>query len=322
MRAFFCPSSALLCKQAIPELTDLPGPAMFQRPLICTDFSDGLHRLVQFVPSLAASGIEQIVFLHTLPLLEERGIPKPDTEKVEAARDRLTSMLPASTGIEVKIEIQSGQPLDTILRTAETYHTDVILLGMPSRSLLNEKLFGSTTIGLSQRTTIPLMTLRPQLVATYTSEELDLRCRHLFRHLLLPYNGDSSSQYLIERIKQTLQGKSNQGLEEATLCWVVDDSGRREIPEAQWTFQVNQAQQALGEVKTQLEALGLKVGMEVRRGDPELQILEVAQMSDVSAVAISSSNVGRVWEWSVASCAGELLRRSWHPVIFFPPKGQ
>lgn len=291
---------------------------MFQRPLICTDLTDGLHRLVQFVPSLAAAGMKHIVFLHTVALWEEGSVPRIDTERIEEARQYLTAMLPSPPeGVEVKIEVQSGQPLETIQKMAKHYNTDVILLGTPIRSLLNEKLFGSTTIGLCQRMTAPLMTLRPQLIATYTVEELDLRCRHLFRHLLVPYNGDTTSAYLVEQIKAHSQKKPPDSLEACTLCWVVEDSGRRSISKDE---QLQQAQETLVPVKSDLEQLGLEVNLEIRQGNPVLQMLEVAQVIDISAIALSSSNLGKIWEWSVPSFAGEVLRRSWHPVLFFPPE--
>jgi nucleotide-binding universal stress UspA family protein len=290
---------------------------MFQRPLICTDLTDGLHRLVQFVPSLAAAGMKQIVFLHVVPLWQEGSVPRIDTDRMEAARTFLTKMLqPASEGIEVKIEIQSGQPLETIQKMAKAYGSDIILLGTPIQSLLSEKLFGSTTIGLCQRMTTPLMTLRPQLIGTYTVEELDLRCRHLFRHLLIPYYGDETSAYLIDQVKQQVSPEASTSLEACTLCWVVDDSGRLSISK---DYQVEQAKEALIPVKAELEALGLQVHLEVREGNPVLQMIDVAQVIDISAIAISSSNLGKIWEWSVPSFAGEILRRSWHPVIFFPP---
>ena len=63
---------------------------MFQRLLICTDFSDNLHRLAKFVPSLAAGGMQKIVFLHVAAFWEEGEIPREDTEKVAQARDRLS----------------------------------------------------------------------------------------------------------------------------------------------------------------------------------------------------------------------------------------
>ncbi|NEQ67016.1 MAG: universal stress protein, partial [Symploca sp. SIO2D2] len=174
---------------------------MFQRCLICTDFSDGLYRLVEYVPSLAASGIKQIIFLYCVPLWEEGEIPRIDEEATAAARDRLkvaTENIPE--GVEVFIETPSGRPIDQIPKAAKHYQADVILTGMPIRSLLQEKLFGSTTAALAREAKTPLLILRPQLLSTYTCEELDLRCRHLFQYLLIPYNGSHASQYLVEQI--------------------------------------------------------------------------------------------------------------------------
>ena len=296
-----------------PEIFD-----MFQRPLICTDFTDGLHRLVQFVPSLAEAGIQQITFLHVVPLWEEGDIPRIDIDKINAARDRLTAALPQTNGVAVKIEVESGRPQDTILKVAQTVNADVILLGTPIRSLLNEKLFGSTSAELCQRATVPLMSLRPQLIATYTAEELNLRCRHLFHHLLLPYNDDASSQYLVDRIRHYAQTQTEPGLEACTLCWVVDEGGRHRLPLEQ---QVQQAQSKLTAIQADLTALKLQVSVEIPQGTPLLELLNVAGQANISAIALSSTSFGKLREWSVPSFAGEVLRRSWHPVIFFPKIG-
>ena len=61
-------------------------PYMFQNLLICTDLHDGLHRLVRFVPSLAASGIRKLVFFHSVRLDDDRGVAKVDKPAMEAAR--------------------------------------------------------------------------------------------------------------------------------------------------------------------------------------------------------------------------------------------
>lgn len=85
---------------------------MFQRLLICTDFCDGLHRLTQFVPSLAAGGFEQVTFLHCVPVVKERNIPIADTAKMTQARDRLeTALQQVDAAIEVKVKVESGQPM-------------------------------------------------------------------------------------------------------------------------------------------------------------------------------------------------------------------
>ncbi|MBD2096980.1 universal stress protein [Trichocoleus sp. FACHB-591] len=290
---------------------------MFQRPLICTDFSDNIQRLANFVPSLVAGGMQQIVFLHVTALWEEGEIPREDTEKVNQARDRLAVALQqVPDGVEVKVEVQSGRAIDTILKVAKTHQADVIILGTPTRSLLNEKLFGSTTVGLAQRTKTPLLVLRPQLISAYTSEELDLRCRHLFRCLLLPYDGSDPAKYLVQQIEQHCQNQPTKALEQCVLCWVVSDSGRKELRKSN---QDQEIAELLAAPQAALANLNLQVQTEVRSGNSVTQILEVASSFDISAIAVSSGSLGRLIEWSAPSFAGEILRRSWHPVLFFPP---
>ncbi|NET32168.1 MAG: universal stress protein [Cyanothece sp. SIO1E1] len=291
---------------------------MFQRSLICTDFSDGLQRLVNFIPSLKASGMKQVVFCHNAPLLKEREIPCVDDEKVEWARDRLAVALQyASSEIDIKIEVPSGRQIDNILNLAKTYQTEIILLGMPNRSLLNERLFGSTTMGLSQRTTTPLLTLRPQLISAYTTEELDLRCRHLFRYLLIPYDGSNAANYLVEQIKQYAQRRDSRSLERCLLCWVIDEGGRKELQATENLTQT--AQEKLAQVQAELEQLDIEVKTELKTGDPLTSILKAAEIYDITAIATSSESLGRLMEWSIPSFTGKILRRSWHPVIYFPP---
>ncbi len=290
---------------------------MFQRCLICTDFSDGLYRLAEFVPSLAAGGIQQIIFLHSVALWEEGEIPRINQEAIDKAQARLQQGLKnVPEGVEVKIEVPSGRPLDTITKAAKNYKADIILTGMPIQSLLQEKLFGSTTAGLARACTIPLLNLRPQMISTYTREELDLRCRHLFRYLLIPYDGSNAAQYLLQRVKQAAEPRPEKSLEKCMLLWVVDEGGRREIPK---DYLLQDAQEKLKPVKAELEQLGLQVNAEVRLGNPYEQVLQATLEFDISAIAISSDNLGKRIEWPVRSFATELMRRSWHPVLFFPP---
>lgn len=291
---------------------------MFRRLLICTDFSDGLHRLAAFVPSLTSTGIEHLVFLHSIPFTNGDGIPRVDAAKVEEAHKRLDLALEqVPAGITVQVDVESGRPVDLILKAVEAHAVDLIVVGTPTRSLFAEKLFGSTTVELSQRLTVPLMILRPQLIATYTAEELDLRCRHLFRYLLVPYHGSDASKFLIQRLKQTLQ-QTPIALERLHLCWVVEGMRRRDVPV---DYQLETAQQALEAVAAELRTANITVDpVDVREGDPVVEVLAAAQMSDVSAIVTTSSSTNKLLQWSVPQFMDELLRRSWHPVIYFPTK--
>ncbi|HTL88608.1 MAG TPA: universal stress protein, partial [Leptolyngbya sp.] len=216
---------------------------MFEKILICTDFADGLHRLAHFIDSLAAGGIQQIVFLHVVPLSEGGIIPREDSDRMEKAHIRLTKAVgePAAE-IEVKIEVRSGKAVDAILNTARNYQSELIMLGSQAQSLLTEKLVGSVMADLSRRTTIPLLVVRPQLIAAFTAEELDLRCQHLLHYLLVPYDGTEVSKFLVKQIKQLVTNQSSRFIECCNLCWITD-----ELP-------TQPEREALSEVKTELEA--------------------------------------------------------------------
>lgn len=292
---------------------------MFKSLLICTDFEDGLHRLAGFVPSLAASGLQRVVFLHSVPVRKEGEIPRVDTQGIESAKERLSQALDGiPEGVEVHVEVESGPEVDATLRIVDRYDLEAIVLGMHSRTLLREKLFGSTTVELSEKTTKPLLTMRPQLISTYTCEELDLRCQHLCRYLLVPYDDTEAAKYLIDRIKHFAANRPENSLEGCLLTSIIESGGRRSVPK---DYLVNEMREKLAQLQQELRDLGLRVDTEVRLGEPLPEILHMAQEHDISAIAVSSRNWGKLLEWSSPSFAGKVLRNSWHPVIFFPPDG-
>lgn len=289
---------------------------MFKRALICTDFQDGLQRLVHFVPSLVENGLSHIIFFNNVSLTSDREIPKVDEEKMLSAQQHLA---PAKVAVpndaEVEIEIQSGRVTDNILKAARSHEVDIIFLGMPTRSLLTEKLFGSTTMGIANQTNTPLMILRPQLIATYRESELALRCSQLFSFLLVPYDGSSSAQHLIQQIKQLVSSNAESTLKSCLLCWVIDDSIRQEL---QGVDPVGHAEAELANVKADLETVNIEVLTEVRQGEPQDEILKSAEINDITAIAVCSSKSSVLVKWTVPSLTSALLRASWHPVIHFP----
>ncbi len=296
---------------------------MFQRLLICTDLTDGLQRLVHFVPSLAAAAARHITFLHCVPLSESAAIPRVDQERENQARQQLSVALQTAAmqelpeGVEVVVRVESGRSVDTILRVATEQQAELIMLGLPLRSSVSERLFGSTALGIYERTKIPLLLIRPPLISTYTAEELDLRCRHFFRYLMVPYDGSDASRYLVEQIKEYAAQQESPILQRCYVCWVVDSGERRDIPREP-ALQV--AQDAVAGVKAELEAIGLQVETDVRSGSAVAEILKAALNPDVGAIAVCHNSRSKLLEFSIPSFCMELFRQSWHPILYFPGK--
>lgn len=289
---------------------------MFHSALVCTDFSDGLDRLTGCIASLVQGGLSQIVFFHSVPLWTEGNIPRIDTEKVAAAQAHLsTALTQVPTGADVKIEVVSGNALDNIPQVLEKYQCDVILVGTPIKNLIQEKMFGSTSMGLMKSLKKPIMIFRPQIVSTYTLEELNLRCQHLWRYLLVPYNGSDEAVYLIEQLKKLIQSAPAGAITHCFLLSVLDDSGIQKI---QIEYLQKETEAKLAALKSDLEALGLTVKTAVKVGNPLGETLDIAVKEDISTIAIASKPRNQLLELTVHSYASDLLHRSWFPTLFFP----
>ena len=263
---------------------------MFQRALICTDFTDGMYRLAQFVPSLAAGGLKSLVFFHNVPVEAEREIPRVDPSQLEGPKQRLNQLIrEVPDGVDVTVEVQMGRASDNILRLAKQHQVDVIFLGTPTRTLLEEKLFGSTTVRISEKTKVPLLILRPQLISTYTTEELELRCAHLFRYLLVPYDGSKGGNRLVEQIQKLVTESPASVLERIRLIWVLSDSLRQEL---MGEASIKEAEKLLDHIQAQLADLNLVVNAAIVEGDPLEEILRMAEVHDIGAIATCSGGGG------------------------------
>lgn len=291
---------------------------MFHRLLIATNLNDGIHRLIHFVASLANGGVTEILFCHSVPLWQEGEIPRIDQEGINRARDRLSiakTNFPA--GVQVQVQVTSGLPGDTLMNGITNFHPDLVILGTPVRSLLNENLLGSTTQHLLLHLQVPILALRPPLLSALTNEELDLRCRHLWRFLLIPFNGTDAAQRLLQLIKSYIQRDPLQshGVERCTLLWILDTKGKRDIPKS---LQIEQAEAALAKAKGELVDLNLDVEGLIRWGDPLTETVKYASEQGFSAIATNSTYNNRWLDWTVPSLGRDLLRSSWHPVLYIP----
>jgi len=289
---------------------------MFQKALISTDLEDGLYRLAYTIPSLAESGFREITFFHNVPVETDRSVPRVDEDEVAAAQASLKEEIQAvPDGVDVKVIVSGGRASNNILQKVEATGCEVLFLGMPTRNILSEKLFGSTTMKLVERTPVPMMILRPQLVSTFTTEELSLRCRHLFQKLLIPYDGTAGSTEFLATLKGQIQQSPPPANHQYWLLWVIDDNIRREL---QGDHPMEDARQRLEKAAEMLRELNLNVTTMVVEGDPLTEILRAADRYDIGAIATSSRGIGGLLRWSVPSLTREILRHSWHPVLYFP----
>jgi nucleotide-binding universal stress UspA family protein len=294
---------------------------MFRRILVATDCEDGLDRFTQCLTSLYQSGVEFVGFVHSLDWQEDaHGIPEDMAPEIESSRAALLQRcMEIPEGMQVDVVVRVGKPADVIQQAIEQLQPDVLIQGMAIRNLLLEKVFGSTTMELIPRLRIPVLVVRPQLVATFTLEELQLRCQHLFRTILIPCDFSEASQQLLQAVVDPMQAHNDSQVHSVLVVHVVDPSTRqnqsRPVEDLQQYYQ-DQLQEWVEPFRQ--AAPQVEIMTQVRTGAPVKEILLAAGEADATAIATASRSAGSFWEWSIRSTTGEILRKSWHSVLFFP----
>ncbi len=295
---------------------------MFNHGLICTDFTDGLDKMIYSVSALGEGGFKEITFLHSVDIWNEGEIPRVDHDKVEEAKNRLSPALNnVPDGMKVHIEVLSGNPSDNILATIKKYKVDLVITGSPVSTSLEQIFFGSTTAKIRSKLKVPMMILRPQLMSVYRNDEFALRCRNLNRFWLVPYNDLPRHRYIADKIADYYsQQNENLMLEECLFVSVVDEVSRSEILTKN---KIQEAEKTLASLKESFASSSVKVETMVKTGNPLEEIFKVAFDNNISAIVFAENykeeNVfDRILSLAVGSNANYLLNCSWFPLLYFP----
>ena len=143
---------------------------MYKKILVPLDGSTSAEEILDHVENLAKHYNAKVLLLQVddPPLMlghdevidearyrEERFQHK---EEIKAYLSSICNGL-SKKGIQVEIEIASGQPVSTILNVAQRENIDLIALASHKTDLTYKTLCGSVAIGLTRRTDIPLLFL-------------------------------------------------------------------------------------------------------------------------------------------------------------------
>jgi nucleotide-binding universal stress UspA family protein len=295
---------------------------MFKHCLICTDFTDGLQRIVHFVSDLGKGGFEKVTFLHSVPIWEQGEIPRVDQEKIEEAKQKLSPALNnIPEGMTVNVEVLSGQAHENILQVVNKYDIDFVITGTPLTSSWQNLLFGSTTAKLTKTLDVPIMILRPQLISVYRDEELALRLANLNSYWLISYQNQVHDHALIQKIKDYAAEKSHQFVPKCLVMTVVEDVSRSSLL---IESHIKEAEIQLHELQRELQSVGVEVETLVVKGNRLEQLFKSAVTYNISAIAIANDRdhnvINRILNFTVGSESEHLLNCSWFPLIYFPIK--
>ncbi|HEY7392280.1 MAG TPA: universal stress protein [Bryobacteraceae bacterium] len=130
-------------------------PIQLRRILWCTDFSEDSPRALEFALSLALEYHAEITLLHVLEAGE-------DTDQERHGMRLLEDVIPdeVRTWAEPVSLVLRGEPYRKIVEHADRAQTDLIVMGVRGRNIVDRAIFGSTTYRVIQLGPCPVLTVR------------------------------------------------------------------------------------------------------------------------------------------------------------------
>lgn len=130
-------------------------PVHLRRILWCTDFSDDSPRALEFALSLAFEYNADLTLLH---VLETTGGAEQEARALALLEDVIPDE--ARSWARILPLVRPGKPYQEIIELATQAQTDLIVMGVRGRNIVDLSIFGSTTQRVIQLGPCPVLTVR------------------------------------------------------------------------------------------------------------------------------------------------------------------
>jgi nucleotide-binding universal stress UspA family protein len=132
---------------------------VYRNILVAIDCSPVDEAIIAHVSALALelhSTVHLLHIVHSHTLDQERGL----REKAAEILERYSTML-KKKGVDVKVVLKSGEPEQEIIREIGENSYDLLAMATHGHGLTGRILFGSVSRTLREKTTIPLLLVKP-----------------------------------------------------------------------------------------------------------------------------------------------------------------
>ena len=274
------------------------------RAIYATDLSAASEAAIQnetCLDCLGRIGVDTIHLVTVIPSNVHAGMPGMNfSKRREQGLARYQNVM-ENAGFDTETHVVRGTPHRRINGIAEAEKADLTIIGSRGQSPLENRVIGSTARNLARTTVVPLLVNRIER----STDEPDVLREHLFQRVL--YATDFSEN--AERAFDAFQYLRH-ATQEATLVHVEspkDETGD-EDPSARLD--------ALADTLTQWD---IDTDVEVRRGDPAEEILDVEATVTPTTTLIGSRGQSRMRRLLLGSVSEDIVARAQGNVYLVPP---
>ena len=153
------PCPVLVVRKPADDFLDSGTPrdsVPLARILFCTDFSEYSQRALEPAVSLAERYSAELMLLH---VLEDVPSPSETAGALATATERLGKLIPPERGktVRMKTEVRIGKPYQQIIQFVKETQTDLVVMAVHGRGVLDLAVFGSTTYRVIQLGPCPVL---------------------------------------------------------------------------------------------------------------------------------------------------------------------
>jgi len=143
------------------------APGAIRRILATTDFSAGTSDALDFAFSIAQQNQARLTLLHVVDQIAVESPSKLALPTVDAARRQLEKLVPpeVKSWCEVTTRVDVGVPYSVILDALKSDRSDLLVMNVHGKSLLDRALLGSTAERVVRGAVCPVLLIPPMAKA-------------------------------------------------------------------------------------------------------------------------------------------------------------
>ncbi len=288
---------------------------MWEKILVPLDGSDLAELALPYAEELAMAFNSEVVLLYV-------------SEPAESQYRHMHQLYIEDVAVQVRSSIKKvtpvvldGSPAKEIIDYAEKNKVGLIVMASHGRSGIMPWAAGSVASKVLHTAKVPLLLVRATKSAKRT------RQKHILNRILLPLDGSGVGEAAVPYIQELM---SRLGSE--VILFGVVPSGRhiRTVggldyvlyPEQDLEQVKAEAREHLDRVYQQLKGGKGKARVELRAGDIAREIIDFAQKTNISLIAISSHGHSGIAKWVFGSIAYKIVQASKTPVLVVRATGK
>jgi nucleotide-binding universal stress UspA family protein len=274
------------------------------RAIYATDLSAASEAAIQnetCLECLGRIGVDTIHLVTVIPSNVHAGMPGMNfTKRREQGLARYQNVM-ENAGFDTETHVVRGTPHRRINGIAEAEKADLTIIGSRGQSPLDNRVIGSTARNLARTTVVPLLVNRIER----STDEPDLLKEHLFQRVLYATDFSENAGRAFDAFQYL-----RHATQEATLVHV--ESPKDEMGDEEPSARLD----ALADTLVEWD---IETDVEVRRGDPADEILDVEAAVTPTATLIGSRGQSRMRRLLLGSVSEDIVARADGNVYLVPP---